>query len=253
MFSAGALCIGTSAFADTEALPSLCSDLSGPLPFPPQTLVFSRTRGALLGCITEDVLSEVYRRLDLPVRFVETPGLRSLQLSSMGHFAGETLRISGLTRKYPDLLQVDPPVAYMKSAAFVRRNSWVRIEKPDDLHRYTIAYLDGIVSAKRLGQYARKAMPMPTRAHALRALENGDVDAVIMGQISGQIASQRGGFRNISPEPVVLQTTSVHHYIHRKHAHLIPRVSAELAALKASGEANALFMSRAKELIHLGS
>lgn len=179
--------------------------------------------------------------------------MQSLQMSSAGDFAGETLRIAGLTQKYPDLLQVEPPVAYLKSAVFIRRNSWVRIEKPDDLRRYTIAYLDGIVHAKRLGQFARKTMPMPTRAHAFRALESGDVDAVIMAQVSGQIACRRGGFHNVSHEPTVLQTTSVHHYIHRKHAHLLPLVSAETAALKASGEANALFMTRANEMIHLGS
>ena len=153
----------------------------------------------------------------------------------------------------PIFCKIDPPVAYMKSAAFIRRNSWVRIKTADDLHRYTVAYLDGIVHAKRLGQFARKAMPMPTRAHAFRALESGDVDAVIMAQVSGQIACRRGGFRNVSPEPTVLQTTSVHHYIHRAHADLVPKVSAELAALKASGEANAIFISRANDLIHLGS
>ena len=223
------------------------------MPLPPQTLVFSRSRGAILGCITETVLAEVYKRLKIPVSFVETPGNRSLEMSSVGDFAGETLRIAGLSRKYPDLLQVTPPVAYMKSAAFIRRNSWVRIKKPDDLRRYTIAYPEGIVHAKRLGRFARKAMPMPTPAHAFRALESGDVDAVIMAQVSGQIACRRGGFRNVSPEPTVLQTTSVHHYIHRNHAHLLPLVSAELAALKASGEANALFIARANELIHLGS
>lgn len=243
----------TSALAEDGALPSSCSESEDTLPLLPSTLVFSRSTGATLGCITEAVLGEVYRRLNLPVRFVETPGHRSLELSSTGHFSGETLRVSGLTRIYPDLLQVAPPVAYMKSAVFVRRNGWVRIETIDDLRRYKVAYLDGMIHAKRLSKFARQSIAMPTRAQAFKALNDGDVDAVIMAQISGQIACRRGGFRNVSPEPTVLQTTSVHHYIHRKHADLIPLVSAELSALKASGKANALFMSRANELIHMGS
>lgn len=71
--------------------------------------------------VASKILDAIYQRLDVPVRFVELPGQRALELSSTGAMYGEVIRIFELETMYPSLVRVPTPYYFPETVVFSKK------------------------------------------------------------------------------------------------------------------------------------
>jgi polar amino acid transport system substrate-binding protein len=219
-----------------------------PLPAPAAELtIVMLDQGLLLEQVTRAVLTEAYGKLGVRVRFKEVPPTRALAESASGQVDGELHRMTGLSARYPQLLQVRVPVNWFdavvitRSARFVP-HGWASL-KP-----YKIGYHRGIQAFEQ-GIAGMRTDPAPTNELMLLKLQNGRTDIALMSDVEARelLGKMDAASLRILAPPIA--RVQLFHYVHRKNAALVPSLEAVLKRMEADGAIAAIReqkLSRAK-------
>lgn len=183
-----------------------------------------------------ELLKVVYGRLDMRVEFVDVEGRRALALSSSGQVDGEIQRIAEVAQSHPTLLRVSTPINYIEPAVFTIEHAF-EIRGWPSIRDNEIGIVHGVGSSEA----GTAGMPRVQAANSLdeliRMLDRGRFDLFVTDLFSGLVAVRKQGMegriRALAPP---LQRIYIYHYLHRRHAALVPRVDAVIRALQASGE-----------------
>lgn len=186
-----------------------------------------------------ELLRSVYKhkRLDINVQFVDLPPKRSLLESSEGRVDGEVQRILAVQDQYPTLLPVHPSFNFIEPAAFVRRETALRVDGWASLAPHTIGIVHGVGSSERGTQGMPAVEPVPTMEHLMQALEAGRFDVAVNDRFSGLLVIHRLGLQGrIVPLEPALERIPLHHFLHERHRALVPRVGQVVRDMEAGGE-----------------
>ncbi len=203
-----------------------------------KTLVIS-TQNQHLMRICEAVVSEALLASDLTVEYRSYPSSRALQMSNSGATDGELCRIKGIERKYPNLIRIDPLVVPAVVHVFSRDVEF-RIDGWHSLEPYSIAIHRGHIYAERATRGMR-AQAIGTDLQILRMLKNQRTDVAVLlttDALKIMHAERIGNIKVLFPR---LVNMSVYFYLHRKHADLVPRISASLEKMAANGRRLAIY------------
>lgn len=191
---------------------------------------------------TDLVVTEVFRRLGMQAEVsVILAAARGLRLVDEGVDDGLTARVAGLEKTYPNLVPVPEKIF---------DNDFVAAEAADPastraiagfagLAPFNVAYILGWqIFEKNVGT-VRELTQAKDSEQMLTLLQNGRAEIVLheRWQLLWH-ARQKGITLRIFEPP--LARVPMFMYLHRKHADLVPRVAAELKAMKADGTYEAL-------------
>ncbi len=203
---------------------------------PPSELVVASIRGSTDARVGEVVLREAYARLGVEVTFRSFDGAAALEASSTGEVDGELQRIDGIERQFPDLVQVPIPINYLQGTAFS-----IRYDFPAtgwrSLQTYRIGIVRGIIFAAQ-GTEGMEVTVADTYDELFGLLEQGRIDVAVTPRINGLEAVLK---RPVGPSgPIVemegvLETLFLYHYLHRRHADLVPELSRVLKEMLLDG------------------
>jgi polar amino acid transport system substrate-binding protein len=177
------------------------------------------------------LLRQAYGRLGMEIEEVDIPSERGLRMSNEGLLDGEVARVEGLEQTYPNLIRV--PVAVLAtSVEAIAIDPSIRVSKWEDLRRYSLCIPHGI-----------KAIELPTAGMNAYTVNSGQ-QIIKMLKVKhcqvGVIASATwadyedldwSGIRPVGR----LGSFPLYHYLHKRHADLVPRLSAVLKQMRAEG------------------
>jgi polar amino acid transport system substrate-binding protein len=182
------------------------------------------------------ILEVVYRRLDIPVEFVDMPAKRALVESSKGRVDGEVQRVLGVGKEYPSLLVVQPSINYIEPAAFVKRLDF-RVAGWSSIAPYSIAIVRGVGSSEHGTQGMAKVEAVTSMDQLMDMLANDRVDVAVSDQFSGLLVVRRRHLEaTLRPLTPVLEHIPLYHFLNERHRELIPRVGKVIEEMAASGE-----------------
>jgi hypothetical protein len=201
-------------------------------------LVFSAVEKSLPAQSIGEVLRRAYARLGIRIVIRELPGKRGLFYADRGVTDGATFRIRGIENEYPHLLRIDVPLHVDKMYLYVKRGREFRLKGWESLPpKMTVGYQRGVKFAEKLtAMHGIKTEAVDHPEQLLKMLEFGRVDAVIEGTEKVQLVSKKLGFQDIVRLTPPIHTSVLYHYLHEKHAHLAPRITAVLEKMSACGE-----------------
>lgn len=219
----------------------LCALLAAlaPLPARAQEMTIAMIdQGQFMEQVTRAVLTEAYAKIDVPVRFKEVPAARALAESSSGVTDGELHRIAGLSARFPKLIQVNVPVNWFDTVVVTRKvrftpNGW------KSLRPYRIGYHYGIQAFER-GTHGMKVDPAPTNELVLRKLQRGRTDIALMTDVEARELIARLGDAQLQVLSPPIARIALYHYVHKKHAQMVPRLEAALRTMDADGSIEAI-------------
>ncbi|WP_428527387.1 substrate-binding periplasmic protein [Roseibium sp.] len=185
--------------------------------------------------IAELIMTEAYGRLGIPVEIYSTSGNRSLVVSSSGKVDGELARIGAVKDLYPTLVQVPVPNMELKGIVYVRADEKDRITS-GNLTKLRVGYLEGVVQAEQFTQGIESVWAGQSEEELFRLLAAGRLDAVVSDQIDGALAIAGLGLTNVVPLGRPFQVEPMFHYLHEKHANLVPQLATVLAKMRGDGE-----------------
>ncbi|MEH6631279.1 MAG: transporter substrate-binding domain-containing protein [Halopseudomonas aestusnigri] len=184
--------------------------------------------------ISEVILRTAYQRIGIEIYIEKHPGERALRLANSGEVAGDVQRIDGLSAKYTNMIQIRPAINFIEGSAFSKSQT-IPIDGWKSLQDYRIGLIRGIKFAenntKGMDTYVARDY-----ASLFRMLNKDRIDVAISPRLNGLYQIKRFGIHDVTPLSPAIARFELFHYLHKKHAALVPKLSAVFTEMATSGE-----------------
>jgi len=190
-------------------------------------------RSLQLEAVSRALLAEAYKRIDIDIAFKEVPAARALYEANEGLVDGDLQRIDGLSARFTRLAQVRIPINEF-DAVVISRDKQFNPDGWTSLAPYSIGYHRGIVIFEKR-TVGMRTDPAPTNELVLKKLQSGRTDIAVMPEADGRdlLATMPGhSLEILSP---AVERVPLYHYVHTRHAALVPKLEAALRAMQTDG------------------
>jgi polar amino acid transport system substrate-binding protein len=178
------------------------------------------------------LMEKAYRQLGYQMKLVVMPLERSAYESNKGQLLdAELSRTAQAAAMLPNMLRVKVPIGHIRITAF-SRNPAVKINSWQDLSAWKVDVLRGIYLAK-INMQGQKFTEINHIPQAIQRLLSNRTDiAVLLGDETEWLLQQHAnqGIYAVAPD---LARTEIFHYVHQRHAALVPQLEAALRQLTA--------------------
>ena len=181
--------------------------------------------------VAEQVMADAYRRIGRVLVLHKLPGERTLLMANDGKMDGELYRKLGMERQYPNLIILPVALLTYEIVIFTRGTEFV-VSGWESLRPFTIGYVHGI-KIVRENTMGMRTEPVPTMIQAFQKLTMGRTDVVVGNRASGLAAVAALKLDDVRVLLPALAAFPVYHYVHKKHAAMVPALLAALQAMKA--------------------
>jgi polar amino acid transport system substrate-binding protein len=196
---------------------------------------FSRT-------IAQRVLTAAYKELGFDVAFTPLPIRRGYAQAETGEVDGLGMTVS--LELAPSLLRIEVPISYEETVVWATRRDIV----PNgfaSLQPFLIGHIAGVRYFESRLQGMRTDTATSLEA-LFRKLELGRTDVVTESRFNGCILRQLGLSKVVLLQPS-LEVLSGYHFLHQKHAALVPRITAVLRKMESDGSIKKIHAQALKE------
>ncbi|WP_136806254.1 substrate-binding periplasmic protein [Desulfosediminicola flagellatus] len=206
--------------------------------FAQQSLVLSAIENTPPLEMVSEVLRRAYQKIDITVEIIKMPGKRALRSSSAGLTDGEAFRYADIEVENQDLIRVDVVIRVDRMHLYTKRGEEFRVDGWKSIPKdYVIGYQRGLRFAeKHIKQYGLFAEAVNSTEQVFLQLSLGRIDVGIHGADGGLQIIQKHDLKNIVRLDPPIYEAHLYHYLHRKHALLVPKITTVLADMKAQGE-----------------
>lgn len=219
-----------------------------PLSSSAKTLTFSTLEELPTMAIAVTVVKVAYEQLGIAVEVDYSPAERALRSANSGRTDGEVARIAGIEKMYPNLIPIPVPIARTDFSVFSKKHSFT-VEGFESLQSYRI----GIILGGKLMEHRTQNMERQM-VHSLdslvRILEKDRVDIIAFLRLDTLIKIRELNYQHII-KPLTPPILSVEgfHYLHKKHAALVPQITAILKQMKQDGSIQKIVETAEKQML----
>ena len=205
-----------------------------------ETLVFSTYPDADTPnvVLARTVITEVYNRLGIDVEIRYLPGYRMFRTANNGDVDGLLFNIADIDISYPDLIQIPSPVFHSQLVAFTKDAS-VTAKDWNSLKPYRIGYVRGFLLVEKRTKNMQTEV-LDEQENMMNMLLNGRIDIAVDTCLTGLFTIKKEGLQGIKVTHPPLEYFPSFHYLHKKHADLVPKVEHVLCTMEKNGEIQAL-------------
>jgi polar amino acid transport system substrate-binding protein len=175
-------------------------------------------------------MQKAYQQLGYQMKLVVMPLERSAYESNKGLMLdAELSRTAEAAAMLPNMVRVKVPIGHIRITAFSREPS-IQIKNWQSLGIWQVDVLRGVYLAK-INMQGQKYTEVNTIPQAIKRLLSGRADiAVLLGDETEWLLKQQAyqGIYTIAPD---LAKTQIFHYVHERHAALVPKLEAALRQL----------------------
>jgi polar amino acid transport system substrate-binding protein len=176
------------------------------------------------------LMQKAYQQLGYQMKLVVMPLERSAYESNKGLMLdAELSRTAEAAAMLPNMVRVKVPIGHIRITAFSREPS-IQIKNWQSLGIWQVDVLRGVYLAK-INMQGQKYTEVNTIPQAIKRLLSGRADiAVLLGDETEWLLKQQAyqGIYTIAPD---LAKTQIFHYVHERHAALVPKLEAALRQL----------------------
>lgn len=183
----------------------------------------------------DQLLQEAARRVGAHVRLVSLPAERGLVNANAGIEDGDSNRIAGLERAYPNLIRVPEKNMDMQFMAFTRQADFTLDQGWRSLSGRSVGIIKGWKILERNLPAAAEVTVVKDAEQLFQLLAHRRVEVVLYAQHLGQAQARQLGLNDVLIAGPPLTTQEMFVYLHKKHASLVPRLAEALRQMKADG------------------
>lgn len=247
-FAAVLLCLfllGDALAAEAAGLSSQNAPSSGS----PGKLVFSTFPSEGMGVLFSRILKEAYGRIGYEIEMARLPAERALITANQGEVDGEAARVKVIEKDYGNLIRVPTPLYTNRIVVFSWRPGIDSGQKWDGLYRYHLASVIGYKFIEKKTQFMNRKL-VSTYESLFRLLDLRRVDAVVTEYLEALPSLSRFdlvGVRLLKPPYAY---NPMYHYLHKRHADLVPKIDAALKAMKEEGRLESILHELQSEYLN---
>ncbi len=191
------------------------------------------------------VLEKIYERVGYQISFADYQGRESLVKANAGITDGENMRRAGLSSDYPNLIQLSSPHVDLRFRIYTNREAGF-FPTVDSWKNTRIGIEKGVLISEEMTKGLNPSL-FNSVGELFEQLDAGNVDVVIATDLIGglEVLNNYQG-RNIRTHGPALKIVSLFHYLHKRHADLVPALNTEIELLRKNGELDKLYLDAFK-------
>lgn len=203
------------------------------------TLVLNTAATPLFGNSTQSgfidkIEKEALQQLGYRLETVRLPAERGLQNANAGIIDGESIRIAGLEKSYPNLIKVDEKIMDWEFVVFTKQhieitNGW------DSLKPYVVSIVNGWKILEKNIPKESGLTTVKSVSQLFTLLEKDRTDLIIYERLGGLAIILEKQYSTIHAIDPPLETRAMYMYLHKKHKHMIPELVRVLKKMKRDG------------------
>jgi ABC-type amino acid transport substrate-binding protein len=173
-------------------------------------------------------VQQAYAQLGLDTSITQMPALRAIRQAEQDQeFDAVLARDASTQVLLPHYLQLDVPIQQGQIVAYSKQHGIV-IKNWQSLRNYRLAIVRGILTVSQPLSFHRKLEVVNTPHQAMLMLQRDRVDLAILPNNFAQRELDHHHYPQIK-QVAVLKEYSLYHYLHEKHAELVPALNRALA------------------------
>ena len=184
--------------------------------------------------VLQSVSEEAFRRSGAEFKVVSLPSERSLRAANLGEVDGEGLRIGGLSKNYPNLIQIPEPYTRISFVAFSKHTA-INIAGWESLKSYRVAFITGWKIFEANATKAKIINKVDRPEQLFLMLERDRIDIALYTLADGLALVRKMGLSSVVPLNPPLKELDLYLYLHKKHEALIPSVTSAIRDMKKDG------------------
>ena len=130
------------------------------------------------------IVGEAYRRIGVEMEVEWLDGPEALEASNSGELDGELQRIDGITRTWPNLVQVGIPINYLEGTAFSKNHSFL-VGGWSSLEPYALGIVEGLAFAEQ-GTQGMNVTVTDSYDSLFDMLDQGQIDVAVAPGMVGR-------------------------------------------------------------------
>ncbi len=180
------------------------------------------------------IVGKALRRIGYQLNSVRLPAERALINANAGIDDGDLLRIGGLQKSYPNLIQVPEKVMDLEFVVFTTKASFP-IRGWKSLKPYSVAIITGWKILERNIPAETDLIKVKNVDQLFTLLLKNRVDAIVYSRWVGLGYIKQHKIREVRILGKPLARRKMYVYLHKKHKNLVPRLAKSLRHIKTSG------------------
>ncbi|NOZ10909.1 MAG: transporter substrate-binding domain-containing protein [Gammaproteobacteria bacterium] len=186
------------------------------------------------------VVKQALGRIGFGMESVRLPAERALINANAGIDDGDLLRIAGLQRTYPNLIQVPEKIIDLEFVVFAKNVSFP-VTGWGSLKPYSVAMVTGWKILERNIPKSAEITMVKNANQLFTLLIKDRVDVLVYSRWVGLGYLNRHRIQGVKVLKPPLARRAMYVYLHKKHRHLVPKLAAALRAMKADGSYQRVF------------
>lgn len=217
-----------------------------------KALKIARIEGDQTSLVASLILKAIYDDIGIIVTFEDFSPRRALRESGRGAADGETMRIAGLTERFPDLRAVPVPLITVEGRLYT-----ISFDKTfsslSELGDTEIGIVGGILVDEEATKENRQRLTTDVST-LFRQLARGRLDLALTDQFSAEIEIRKNfPDSGISTTGPLIYSVDLFHYVHHRHEGLIPALAEALQRSRETGRFTTLMNEAFRSVARLPS
>ncbi|MCG8517866.1 MAG: hypothetical protein MI794_07735 [Pseudomonadales bacterium] len=212
-------------------------------------MVLSTFSGSGLNLVQEPIIREAYRRLGIELKILQLPAERALQMASRGQVDGEVARLAVIREQYPSLVMVPEPLFMIENVVFSKDISFP-VQGYQSLQPYQVVTLRGYKHfEERLTALQVDFSLLPTYEQIFQTIDKDRFQLALLTRLDGLKTLSELDVSGVFALEPPLEVVPAYHFLHRKHAHLVPRLTRVLREMRQAGVIEQIQLRVQQELV----
>ena len=188
------------------------------------------------------VAGEAFRRAGVKLQLVRLPAERALINANLGMGDGDLTRIAGLEALYPNLVSVPTKLIDYTFAAFGKDATLPA--RWDAIRARPVGHIKGWKIYEQQSKGAVNAVEVDDAQQLFRLLNLKRIDVALYERWLGLALLRQADIKDVRMLEPILAQKEMFIYLHKRHAALVPKLDAALAAIKAEGLYQRLYQEK---------
>jgi polar amino acid transport system substrate-binding protein len=190
------------------------------------------------------VVGEAFKRIGYRLETVRLPAERALINANRGIDDGDLVRVAGLQKKYPNLIQVPESVMVIDMVLFSKNKPLFVVQSWASMESHSLAIISGWkIMEKNLSKLGNKVAIIKTdnAEQSFTLLAKDRVDFIAYSNWSGLGYLKAHNIKDISLLEPPLASPEFYVYLHQKHKKIVPQLAAAIREMKKDGTLQLIF------------
>jgi ABC-type amino acid transport substrate-binding protein len=192
-----------------------------------EKLRFSGFDAPNLTPFAEKILRQAYAELGIGIEVVMSNPHRALLDAASGKTDGELVRVREIETQHESLIRVDVPVVVARTFAYANRLE-LKGKSFANMKHLRVGHVAGAFFAQELSAGFAEIWAAETPEQLFEMLQRNRIDLVIVGEGTATRVIRELKIDGVFALRPSLQEVAFYHFLHEKHAGLVPRIEAAL-------------------------